>query len=40
MLGLAGVGRFEPGAWADLVELSDDLEVNRVMRRGSWVPLS
>jgi N-acetylglucosamine-6-phosphate deacetylase len=40
MLGLEGVGRLEPGAWADLVELSDDLEVDRVMRRGSWVPLS
>ena len=40
MLGLAGVGRIEPGAWADLVELSDDLEVDRVMRRGAWVPLS
>jgi N-acetylglucosamine-6-phosphate deacetylase len=40
MLGLPGVGRLEPGAWADLVELSDELEVNRVMRRGSWVPLS
>jgi N-acetylglucosamine-6-phosphate deacetylase len=40
MLGLAGAGRLEPGAWADLVELSDDLEVNRVMRRGTWVPLS
>jgi N-acetylglucosamine-6-phosphate deacetylase len=40
MLGLAGVGRLEPGAWADLVELSDELEVSRVMRRGRWVPLS
>jgi N-acetylglucosamine-6-phosphate deacetylase len=40
MLGLAGVGRLEPGAWADLVELSDDLQVDRVMRRGAWVPLS
>jgi len=40
MLALPGVGRLEPGAWADLVELSDELEVNRVMRRGSWVPLS
>ena len=40
MLGLPGVGRLEPGAWADLVELSDELEVDRVMRRGSWVPLS
>jgi N-acetylglucosamine-6-phosphate deacetylase len=40
MLGLAGVGRLEPGAWADLVELSDELEVNRVMRRGRWIALS
>jgi N-acetylglucosamine-6-phosphate deacetylase len=40
MLGLTGVGRLEPGAWADLVELSDDLEVDRVMRRGAWVALS
>jgi N-acetylglucosamine-6-phosphate deacetylase len=40
MLGLDGVGRLEPGAWADLVELSDELEVNRVMRRGRWVALS
>ena len=38
MLGLPDVGRIEPGAWADLVELSDDLEVSRVMRRGAWVP--
>jgi len=40
MLGLAGVGRLEPGAWADLVEVSDELEVNRVMRRGRWIALS
>jgi N-acetylglucosamine-6-phosphate deacetylase len=40
MLGLAGVGRIEPGGWADLVELTDDLEVSRVMRRGAWVPLT
>jgi N-acetylglucosamine-6-phosphate deacetylase len=40
MLGLPGVGRLERGAWADLVELSDDLQVDRVMRRGAWVPLS
>jgi N-acetylglucosamine-6-phosphate deacetylase len=40
MLGLPGVGRIEPGGWADLVELTDDLEVSRVMRRGAWVPLS
>ncbi len=40
MLGLDGVGSLEPGSYADLVELSDDLEVNRVMRRGGWVRLS
>jgi N-acetylglucosamine-6-phosphate deacetylase len=40
MLGLEGVGSLAPGAYADLVELSDELEVNRVMRRGAWVPLS
>ncbi len=40
MLGLEGVGSLAPGSYADLVELSDDLEVNRVMRRGAWVPLS
>ena len=40
MLGLEGVGVLAPGSYADLVELSDDLEVNRVMRRGTWVPLS
>ncbi len=40
MLGLTDVGRLAPGAWADLVELSDDLEVNRVMRRGAWARLS
>ena len=33
-------GRARAGSYADLVELSDDLEVNRVMRRGAWVPLS
>jgi N-acetylglucosamine-6-phosphate deacetylase len=40
MLGLTEVGRLAPGAYADLVELTDDLEVSRVMRRGAWVPLS
>ena len=40
MLGLDGVGTLAPGSWADLVELSDDLEVSRVMRRGAWVRLS
>jgi N-acetylglucosamine-6-phosphate deacetylase len=37
MLGLDRVGSLEPGAWADLVVLDDDLQVERVMRRGAWV---
>lgn len=38
MLGLpATVGRLTPGARADLVVLSDDLDVRRVMRAGRWV---
>lgn len=36
-LGLAGVGALEPGCFADLVLLDDDLRVIRVMRRGQWV---
>ncbi len=36
-VGLAGtVGALRPGLRADLVELSDDLEVVRVMRGGAW----
>jgi N-acetylglucosamine-6-phosphate deacetylase len=37
MLGLDRVGSLRPGFHADLVVLSDDLEVQRVMRRGTWV---
>lgn len=37
MLGLVGVGVLEPGAFADLVVLSDSLEVARVMHRGTWL---
>ncbi len=37
MLGLRDVGALVPGAWADLVVLSDGLEVERVMRRGAWI---
>jgi N-acetylglucosamine-6-phosphate deacetylase len=37
VLGLADVGILAPGAHADLVVLSDDLTVERVMRRGSWL---
>lgn len=35
--GLARVGALRPGADADLVVLDDDLAVQRVMRRGSWL---
>jgi N-acetylglucosamine-6-phosphate deacetylase len=37
MLGLDRVGALRPGFHADLVVLDDDLEVLRVMRRGTWV---
>jgi N-acetylglucosamine-6-phosphate deacetylase len=37
LLGIERVGRLDPGAFADLVVLDDDLEVRRVMRRGRWV---
>jgi len=36
-LGLTGVGRIEPGFWADLVCLTDDLVPTRVMRHGQWI---
>ena len=36
MLGLADVGRLEPGLRADLVVLSEDLEVAAVMKSGEW----
>lgn len=35
--GLDGAGELRPGGPADLVVLDDDLQVVRVMRRGSWV---
>ena len=35
-LGLPRVGSIEPGYFADLVELSADLSVGRVMRHGVW----
>lgn len=36
-LGLSRVGSLAPGYFADLLELSADLDVTRVMRRGNWV---
>ena len=36
-LGLKDVGRIEPGYWADLVCLTDDLVPTRVMRHGKWI---
>lgn len=36
MLGLVDRGRLEVGQQADLVELNDDLRVQRVMRGGAW----
>ena len=36
-LGLKDVGRIEPGSWADLVCLTDDLVPTRVMRHGEWI---
>jgi N-acetylglucosamine-6-phosphate deacetylase len=38
LLGAADRGRIVTGARADLVELSPDLRVQRVMRGGEWVP--
>ena len=37
MLGLERSGSLQPGASADLVVLDADLEVHRVLNRGSWV---
>jgi N-acetylglucosamine-6-phosphate deacetylase len=37
MLGVADRGRIARGQRADVVELSDDLRVRRVMRAGEWV---
>lgn len=39
-LGLSRVGSLEPGFYADLIELSADLEVSRVMQHGRWVSAS
>jgi len=37
VLGLDDVGALEAGRRADLVVLSDALEVSRVMRAGAWI---
>lgn len=37
MLGLPGVGVLAPGAFADLVVLTEALHVSRVMYRGAWL---
>lgn len=37
LLGLDRVGTLRPGCWADLVVLGTDLEVLRVMHRGTWL---
>ena len=37
MLGVTDRGRIAVGQRADLVELSDDLQVRRVMRAGEWI---
>jgi len=37
LLGLDRVGALRPGFDADLVALDDDLVVQRVMRKGSWI---
>ena len=37
-LGIKGVGQLAPGQRADLVALSDGLELVAVMRAGAWVP--
>ncbi len=38
LLGVTDRGRLEPGLRADLVELGEDLAVQRVMRGGRWYP--
>jgi N-acetylglucosamine-6-phosphate deacetylase len=40
LLGISERGRLEAGQRADLVELDADLNVNRVMRAGEWLPAS
>ena len=39
LLGVGDRGHIAPGQRADLVELDEDLQVVRVMRGGTWVPL-
>ena len=38
MLGVTDRGRIDVGQRADLVELTDELRVRRVMRAGQWIP--
>jgi N-acetylglucosamine-6-phosphate deacetylase len=39
LLGITDRGRLDTGQAADLVELDEDLRVQRAMRDGSWLPL-
>jgi N-acetylglucosamine-6-phosphate deacetylase len=38
LIGLDGVGALRPGFRADLVVLDDDLDVQRVLHAGRWIP--
>ena len=38
LIGLDGVGALRPGFRVDLVVLDDDLDVQRVLHAGRWVP--
>jgi N-acetylglucosamine-6-phosphate deacetylase len=38
LLGITDRGELAAGQLADLVELDDDLRVQRVMRAGTWYP--
>ena len=37
-LALADVGELSPGRWADVVVVDEDLALQRVLRRGAWLP--
>jgi N-acetylglucosamine-6-phosphate deacetylase len=32
------VGELSPGRWADVVVVDEDLALQRVLRRGAWLP--